>query len=51
MFHFANGLWGFLISWGITIGPKARNVSGVFAAGLGIALYAVGVNALVHLVK
>lgn len=23
--HFANGLWTFLISWGITIGPKAQS--------------------------
>jgi succinate dehydrogenase / fumarate reductase cytochrome b subunit len=26
-FHFANGLWAFLISWGITIGPRAQRVS------------------------
>ncbi|TVX98776.1 succinate dehydrogenase cytochrome b558 subunit [Cohnella terricola] len=27
MFHFANGLWAFLVSWGITIGPRAQKVS------------------------
>jgi len=26
-FHFANGLWAFLISWGITVGEKAQRLS------------------------
>lgn len=26
-FHFSNGIWGFLVSWGITIGPRAQKVS------------------------
>lgn len=26
-FHFANGMWSFLVSWGITIGPRAQRVS------------------------
>jgi len=30
-FHFANGLWGFCVSWGIIVGPRAqRNASIVF---------------------
>lgn len=51
MFHFANGIWGFLISWGITVGTGARRVSGWICTLLGIALYFSGVNALLHLVK
>ncbi|MCM3629239.1 succinate dehydrogenase cytochrome b558 subunit [Paenibacillus glycanilyticus] len=27
VFHFSNGLWAFLISWGITVSPKAQKVS------------------------
>lgn len=50
MFHFANGLWGFLISWGIVTGPRARTVSGVVCGLVGLALYVVGVNSLIHLV-
>lgn len=50
-FHFANGLWGFFITWGMTVGPKARNVSGVACAGLGIALFAVGVQILLKLIQ
>ena len=26
-FHFSNGMWSFLVSWGITIGPRAQRVS------------------------
>ena len=26
-FHFANGMWSFLVSWGFTIGPRAQRVS------------------------
>ena len=49
MFHFANGVWGFLISWGVTVGPKARKVSGILCTGLGLTLFAMGVNAVLHL--
>ena len=27
VFHFCNGLWSFLVTWGITIGPKVQRVS------------------------
>ncbi|WP_248927784.1 succinate dehydrogenase cytochrome b558 subunit [Paenibacillus hamazuiensis] len=26
-FHFANGMWSFLVSWGITVGPRAQRIS------------------------
>lgn len=26
-FHFANGMWSFCITWGITVGPKAQRIS------------------------
>ena len=51
MFHFANGVWGFLISWGITVGTKARRASGYICTLLGLSLYAAGANALIHLIK
>ncbi len=51
MFHFGNGLWGFLISWGITVGEKARAVSGWVCASVGLLLYVTGVNALLHLIR
>lgn len=26
-FHFSNGIWAFLVSWGVTIGPKSQRIS------------------------
>mgnify|MGYP000539584634 CR=1 FL=1 len=26
-FHFSNGMWSFLVAWGITIGPRAQRIS------------------------
>ena len=34
VFHFANGLWSFLITWGITVGRKAQQVSAALTMGL-----------------
>lgn len=33
-FHFTNGLWSFLVTWGITIGPRSQRVSSYILAGL-----------------
>ncbi|MEF3307045.1 succinate dehydrogenase cytochrome b558 subunit [Paenibacillus sp. GYB003] len=33
-FHFSNGMWSFLVSWGITIGPRAQRVSSVIWMGV-----------------
>jgi succinate dehydrogenase / fumarate reductase, cytochrome b subunit len=27
VFHFSNGMWSFLVSWGVTVGPRAQLVS------------------------
>jgi len=41
-YHFANGIWTFCISWGITIGERAQRRMGVFAALVGIVLFVWG---------
>lgn len=33
-FHFTNGLWSFLVSWGVTVGPRAQRVSSYICMGL-----------------
>lgn len=33
-FHFSNGLWSFLISWGITVGPRSQRVSSILCLGV-----------------
>lgn len=45
-FHFANGLWGFMITWGITVSVRAQRLSTYACAGLFVALSFVGVNSL-----
>ncbi|MFD2169063.1 succinate dehydrogenase cytochrome b558 subunit [Tumebacillus lipolyticus] len=46
VFHLANGLWGFFIHWGLTVGPRAQRVSAYVMMGLFVVLSAVGVFAL-----
>ena len=50
-FHFANGLWGFSISWGITIGPKSQRYAGIIFALVGLAIFGAGLNSLIYLVR
>jgi len=41
-YHFANGIWSFCISWGITVGEKAQKRVGCGAAGIGVLLFVWG---------
>ncbi|NHN30366.1 succinate dehydrogenase cytochrome b558 subunit [Paenibacillus agricola] len=34
VFHFSNGMWSFLVSWGITVGPRAQKVSSYIWIGV-----------------
>ncbi len=45
-FHLANGLWGFLIHWGVTVGPRSQKISAYAMGGIWLILSAVGVSAL-----
>jgi len=45
-FHLANGLWGFMIHWGITTGERAQRWSSYACFALGIVLAALGLNSL-----
>jgi succinate dehydrogenase cytochrome b subunit len=49
-FHFANGLWGFLIHWGVTTGPRAQRISAYGCFAFGALLSIVGLNSLVAFV-
>ncbi len=46
VYHFANGMWTFLITWGITVGARSQRVSGGVCAVLGVALGIVGLAAV-----
>lgn len=47
-FHFANGLWGFCVSWGIILGQTAQRNAGVVFAFVGLALTVLGLATVVE---
>jgi succinate dehydrogenase / fumarate reductase cytochrome b subunit len=51
VWHLANGVWLFLVDWGITIGERAQKIAGYACLGFGILLLAVGINAAVAFIR
>jgi succinate dehydrogenase / fumarate reductase cytochrome b subunit len=47
-FHFANGLWSFLVSWGFTQSPKSQKMATYATLIVFLALSYVGVRALIQ---
>jgi succinate dehydrogenase/fumarate reductase cytochrome b subunit (b558 family) len=48
VFHFANGLWLFGNTWGITVSPTSQRRAAWVCGAVGVALWALGVNTLLH---
>jgi succinate dehydrogenase / fumarate reductase, cytochrome b subunit len=46
-FHFSNGMWAFLVSWGITIGPRAQKISSFIWMGVFVIVAALFLLSLV----
>lgn len=51
MFHFSNGIWGFLISWGLTVSQRSQRIAGVWSAVLGLLLFVVGIASITRLIS
>ncbi len=51
VWHFANGIWLFLVDWGITIGERAQRLTGYACIGFGAVLLLVGINAAVAFIR
>lgn len=51
VWHLANGIWLFLVDWGITIGERAQKIAGYACLGFGLVLLAVGINAAIAFVR
>jgi succinate dehydrogenase / fumarate reductase cytochrome b subunit len=47
VFHFSNGMWSFLVSWGITVGPRSQRVSTYIWMGVFVVLSTLFVLALI----
>jgi succinate dehydrogenase / fumarate reductase, cytochrome b subunit len=45
-FHFANGLWSFAVSWGITVSPKSQRISTYVTLVVFVVLSIVGVSSI-----
>ena len=48
VFHFANGLWLVGNTWGITLGERSMRRSAVLCGLLGVLLWGLGMNTLLH---
>src|SRR5499433_738892 len=51
VWHLANGVWLFLVDWGVTIGERAQRLAGYACIGIGVVLLAVGINAAVAFIR
>ncbi|MGG3560430.1 succinate dehydrogenase cytochrome b558 subunit [Neobacillus rhizosphaerae] len=51
IFHFANGLWSFLVSWGITVSPRSQVISTYVTVGVFIVLSFIGIQTLIAFVQ
>jgi succinate dehydrogenase / fumarate reductase cytochrome b subunit len=51
VWHLANGIWLFLVDWGITIGARAQRLTGYACIGFGAVLLLVGLNAAIAFIR
>lgn len=51
VWHLANGIWLFLVDWGITIGERAQRLTGYACIAFGAVLLLVGMNAAVAFIR
>ena len=45
---FANGLWGFCFSWGITVSRRSQRLAASAFGLVGLAVFFLGLNTVVH---
>jgi succinate dehydrogenase/fumarate reductase cytochrome b subunit len=48
VFHFANGLWGFCFSWGITVSRRSQRLGAAVFSLVGIAVFLMGANTAIY---
>ncbi|MBM7653076.1 succinate dehydrogenase cytochrome b558 subunit [Neobacillus cucumis] len=51
IFHFANGLWSFLVSWGIVVSPRSQLITTYVTIGVFVVLSFVGIQTLIAFVS
>jgi succinate dehydrogenase/fumarate reductase cytochrome b subunit (b558 family) len=48
VFHFANGLWGFCFSWGITVSKRSQQMAATVFGLVGLAVFLLGANTAIY---
>ena len=51
IWHFANGIWLFLVDWGIVIGERAQRATGFACIGFGVVLFAFWINVTIAFLR
>ena len=51
VYHLANGLWGFCITWGITVGKKSQMAVTLLGIGIFVVFSTIGVMTINHLAE
>lgn len=46
VFHFSNGLWSFLVHWGITVGPRSQRIATYFTLAVFVIVTFIGLRAM-----
>lgn len=50
-FHWANGIWSFCVTWGLTITPRSQQITTYITLGIFVVLTIIGVRALLAFVN
>jgi succinate dehydrogenase / fumarate reductase, cytochrome b subunit len=48
VFHFANGLWGFCFSWGITVSRRSQQLAATVFGIVGVVVFVLGANTALY---
>jgi succinate dehydrogenase/fumarate reductase cytochrome b subunit (b558 family) len=48
VFHFANGLWGFCFSWGITVSRRSQRMAATVFGLVGLVVFFIGANTAIY---
>ena len=51
IFHFANGLWSFLVSWGITVSPRSQRITTYVTIGVFVILSFISIQTLIAFIS
>lgn len=51
VFHFSNGVWSFLVHWGITVGPRSQRLATYLTLGIFVVVAFIGLRAMTAFIQ